>query len=158
MSQSDQPHLPFHDTRTLRPDQGGNAPDEPGCWFVGLYVIFLGWWLSLLATFYAWLLIASGVGSARGMMVLASIHHLAIRREPAAEFRRATEDVEIAIENGGGKQRPVLLRIVYAVLIGWWASAIALLAAWMLLMSIAGIPLASKIYRNAPRLTTLAVY
>lgn len=158
MSQSDQPHLPFHDPRTLGPDQGENAPNGPGCWFVGLYVIFFGWWLSLLATFYAWLLLASGVGSARGMMVLASIHHLAFRRQPDADCRRSTEEIEIAIENKHVKHRPVLQRIIYTILIGWWMSAIALLAAWLLLLSVAGIPLATRIYRSAPRLATLAAY
>ncbi len=55
----------------------------------------------------------------------------------------------------GKAQRPLLLRALYFLLIGWWFSGLWLAAAYLALISVVGLPLAFWMYGRVGAVTTL---
>ncbi len=52
-------------------------------------------------------------------------------------------------------QRPILLRAIYFLLIGWWFSGLWMAVAYVLLLSIIGMPSAFWMYGRIGAVTTL---
>jgi uncharacterized membrane protein YccF (DUF307 family) len=131
---------------------------QPGCLHILMWALFIGWWASLLRTTVAWPFIVSGVGDRFGMRLLEGLPRVAFQEDADEAFTGSTVGVADSINDHRSMQIHFGLRLAYTVMIGWWLSALTLLAAWLLLMSIAGIPVARRLYRRVPRLATLAVY
>jgi uncharacterized membrane protein YccF (DUF307 family) len=53
------------------------------------------------------------------------------------------------------RQRNILLRILYFVLIGWWLSAIVMELAWFLCLTILGMPLGFWLFDKVPAVLSL---
>jgi hypothetical protein len=64
----------------------------------------------------------------------------------------------VVVQQGGPVQRGFLVRALYFLLIGWWASFLWLNVAWALtLFTIGlGLPIAFWMFNRAPAITTLA--
>jgi uncharacterized membrane protein YccF (DUF307 family) len=75
----------------------------------------------------------------------------ALDHQPLA-VRRQIENGEIV---SGVRQRPFLLRAIYFVLIGWWLSGLWMAVAYVMLISIIGLPIAFWMYGRIGAVTTL---
>src|SRR6478672_1533421 len=96
----------------------------PGCVVRGLYFVLIGWWLTGFWSALAWALTASVIGLPLGLWM--------INRLPQVLALMPARMVVETTEAGGRRtaflrpvpERPLLVRAVYFVLIGWWFSAI----------------------------------
>jgi uncharacterized membrane protein YccF (DUF307 family) len=131
---------------------------QPGCLPILMWALFIGWWASLIRTVVAWPFIVSGAGDRIGMRMLEGLPRVAFREDADEAFATSTLGIADSIEDHGSMQIHFGLRLAYTALIGCWLSGLALLLAWLMLLSIAGIPVARGLYRRVPRIATLAVY
>lgn len=115
-----------------------------------LYFVAIGWWLGGLATVFAWLCVLSVLLLPVGLMIINRLPGLVTLRSQGRGFR-----MQDGVLVQGTSQPPFLLRAAYLILIGWWLSAIWLSVAYLLVLTILGIPLAFWMYGQAGAVTTL---
>ncbi len=114
-----------------------------------LYFIFVGWWLGLLVSAFAWLVNLTVIGLPLGLYL--------INRLPTIMTLRAQNQwrIEGNVLIQGAKQRPFLLRAVYFLIVGWWLSGIWMAVGYLCVFSVIGLPLAFWMYGRIAAVITL---
>lgn len=127
---------------------------NPGCLVTLLWFIFVGWWLSAIWIIVAWLLIVLVVTMPIGLVMLNKLPMIVSLRPETTQFSvhgTVLRETHLA-------QFPLALRIVYAVLVGWWLSLAWMSVAWLACASLVGIPLGIWMFNRVPAVTTLRRY
>jgi uncharacterized membrane protein YccF (DUF307 family) len=135
---------------------GVEARSGPSFPFRALWFVFVGWWLTGFVMALAW---AAGVT----LIGLPITFYLA-NRIPTFLTLRPRREHFILVSGADGSQRyqrveteqsPLLVRLAYFVLIGWWLSAFWMTAAWFLCATIIGLPLGLMMVNRVPFIFTL---
>jgi uncharacterized membrane protein YccF (DUF307 family) len=114
------------------------------------WFILVGWWLTGILSAVAWAFNATIIGLPLGLWI--------INRLPLVATLRPIDSVYVVDEGvmvSGVRQRPFLLRAIYFLLIGWWFSGLWMAVAYVLLLSIVGMPAAFWMYGRIGAVTTL---
>jgi len=115
-----------------------------------VWFIVVGWWLGGVLSAVAWFFNATIIGLPLGLWI--------INRLPTFITLRPQEQ-DLVMDGGvmrhGKEQRSFVLRALYFLLVGWWLSAIWMAAAYILVVSIVGIPFAFWMYGRVGAVTTL---
>jgi uncharacterized membrane protein YccF (DUF307 family) len=122
---------------------------RPGCLLQVLYFVFIGWWFGLLWVTVAWLLNISIIGLPIGAAMLNNV--------PQVIALRGRRMMQV---DGQGRvsdtpQLPFLIRALYFVLIGWWLSGTWMIVAYVLCLTVIGLPLGFLMFDVVPMVTTL---
>lgn len=120
-----------------------------------VYFFLFGWYAAGIWILVAWLLNLTILGLPLGIWML--------NRVPQVLTLRAMKRVVVASGQGEGAafhtqglpQHPWPIRLVYFVLIGWWLSLVWALLAWVISLTIIGLPLSIWMFNRLPGLTTL---
>ena len=132
--------------------------DRPGVPFIirVLWFFLIGWHVTLYWIVAAWLLNLTIIGMPLGVWML--------NRVPLVLTLRMPRGYNVARTRGGdivewryqdAPQRPLLIRLIYFLLIGWWFSLVWSLLAWLLCVSIIGLPFGVWMFNRLPGVTTL---
>ena len=143
---------PTQSSTTIQRDSG------PGCLIQALWFIFIGWWLGAIAIAIAWFLNITIIGLPIGLAILNNIPRILSLQPPRREIQVMYSGGETRITETDLPQRNFFLRALYFVLIGWWWSAIWLVIAYLLCVTIILIPLSLEMFRLTPFMTTLKRY
>ncbi len=130
----------------------------PGCLVQGLWFIFIGWWLGAIAVFIAWFLNITILGLPIGLTILNNIPWLLSLQPPRKEIRILQGAGKMRITESSLPQRNIFLRAIYFIIIGWWWSALWLVVAYLLCLTVILIPLSFEMFRLTPFMTTLKRY
>lgn len=125
-----------------------NANDAINLMMRAIWFCFIGWWLGLLWSLSAWLFNLTLIGLPIGLMMLnatPTVTTLQPRHRLPPLARRAV-----------GPEHPLLLRAIWFVMIGWWASLIWLFVAWAFSLTILLMPISFWMWNRIPTITTLA--
>lgn len=125
-------------------------PSPPNLLFRVLWFILVGWWLGAIVSGVAWFLNATVIGLPLGLWIINRLPTLITLRPQERTWR-----IENGIARRGVPQYPFLVRAVYFLLIGWWLSGLWMIAAYVALLSIIGLPLAFWMYGRVGAVTTL---
>ena len=123
--------------------------NNPGCLIQILYFLLIGWWLGGAWVIVAWVLMVTILGLPIGAAMLNDV--------PQVMALRGRRVVEVQA-SGAVREAPqisMLLRIPYFLLVGWWASALWLSAAYALCMSVIGIPIGFLMFDLTPAIVSL---
>lgn len=131
--------------------------EDPGVPFIlrVLWFFLIGWHVALYWIVAAWLLNLTIIGMPLGLWML--------NRVPLVLTLRMPRGVNVARSRGGDvvewryantPQRPFLIRLIYFILIGWWFSLLWSLLAWLLCVSIIGLPFGVWMFNRLPEVTT----
>ena len=132
--------------------------NSPGCLVSGLWFVFFGWWIGGLATLFAWLMNITIIGLPLGLFILNNIPFLLILHPPSSEtVITSTPDGNVTTQRAV-QQINWFLRALYFVLVGFWFSLIWMVLAYILCLTIIGLPLGLLMFRMAPAVTTLKRY
>lgn len=118
-----------------------------------IWFFVLGWEITGAWILIAWLLNATIIGLPLGLWM--------INRVPQVLTLKAQRgDYEIDPTTGksrfvSAEQPPWLLRAIYFLLIGWWFSLLWAAVAWLLCVTIVGLPLGVLMLHGLPAVTTL---
>ena len=116
-----------------------------------LWFLLVGWWLGGIVISLAWFLNVTIIGLPLGLYLLNRLP-TAFTLRPQEQSWRLTPAGEL---RQGKEQYPFLLRAVYFLLIGWWFSGLWLAAAYIVGVTIIGLPLAFIMFNYAGAVTTL---
>ena len=121
-----------------------------------LWFIFVGWYVALPWILVAWFVNLTVIGIPLGVWML--------NRVPLVLTLRTQRGYNVArLENGSVvdwrhqtiPQHSFLVRALYFVLIGWWFSLVWSVLAWLLSVSIIGLPRGVWMFNRLPEVTTL---
>ncbi|MFQ3307954.1 MAG: uncharacterized membrane protein YccF (DUF307 family) [Candidatus Nanohaloarchaea archaeon] len=115
------------------------------------WFLLVGWELTALWLSIAWLLNISIIGLPIGLKMINWTPKVLTLKDIEKEKR--VESGEITIT--GPKQRNMLLRAVYFLVIGWWLSLIWMIMGYLLSISIIGLPFGIWMLNRLPEVTTL---
>jgi uncharacterized membrane protein YccF (DUF307 family) len=115
-----------------------------------IWFILVGWWLTGILSAAAWALNATIIGLPLGLWIINRLPFVATLR-PIESFYQIENGVVIS----GVEQRPFLIRAIYFLLVGWWLSGLWMAVAYVLLISVIGLPFAFWMYGRIGAVTTL---
>ena len=128
------------------------AKKNPGCLIQLVWFALIGWWLGQAWVAVAWFLAATIIGMPLAVMML--------NRVPEVMALRG--ETELLVQSWNGHtvvtdvpQYNILLRALYFVLVGWWASALWLELAYALCMTVIGLPLGFWMFDRTPAIVSL---
>lgn len=117
-------------------------------WLLQLvYFIFIGWWLGALAVVLAYALFALVLTIPLGVKIVNRISYLMALREPP-QLLALYGTVAVA-------QRNILLRALWFLLVGWWLAALWMSLAYLLCLTILGMPVGFWMFDKTPGILTL---
>ncbi len=121
---------------------------RPG-WLVQLlWFVVVGWWLGLIWTGVAWLLMNTYIGIPIGVIMLNYVPQVMALRGQRMLDARSGRRLELPQYN-------FLLRAAYFFLVGWWLSGIWLCIAYILCATIILMPLGFKMFDLTPTVVSL---
>ncbi|MFW6174963.1 MAG: YccF domain-containing protein [Chloroflexota bacterium] len=119
-----------------------------------IWMLFIGWWAGNLALGAAYLLIITIIGFPLGFWIinrLPAIYTLRLSDQLAV----SSGDRDVKLVSGDDRQLPWWARIVYFLLVGWWAGGIWANAAYLAGLTIIGLPLSFWMYGRVAAVITL---
>lgn len=122
---------------------------RPGCLLQILWFVFIGWWLGVLWVIVAWALCLTIIGSPLGAAMLNSV--------PQVIALRGRRLVQVSPDGRVGDMPQInfFIRAMYFVLVGWWLSALWMVVAYTLCLTIIGLPIGFWMFDLVPTLVTL---
>lgn len=138
------------DTSRRGPDDQFVIVAPPNLILRVIWFILVGWWLTGILTAAAWALNATIIGLPLGLWIINRLPFVATLRPPGTLYW-----VDEGVLRPATEQRAFLLRAVYFLLVGWWFSGLWMAAAYVLLLTIVGMPAAFWMYGRIGAVTTL---
>ncbi|NHN59227.1 MULTISPECIES: YccF domain-containing protein [Halorussus] len=114
------------------------------------WYVFVGWWATGLWLSVAWLLNLSVVGLPLGIKM--------INKVPKVLTLKAEANSGLVDRRAGSDQPSLVVRAAYFVFVGWWASGVWMGAAYLVSLTVVGLPLAIVMYNKLPYVTSLYRY
>ncbi len=123
-----------------------------------IYFVFIGWWASGLWMSLAWFFVVLIFTMPLGLVMVNKIPLIATLKAPSHEYLVAMQGAVMRIQEQSKRQIAWILRALYFIFIGWWASGLWMGLAWLLGLTIVGLPLTIWMYDRVPAITTLRRY
>jgi uncharacterized membrane protein YccF (DUF307 family) len=116
-----------------------------------LWFIFIGWELTAVWLFVAWILNVTVVFLPVGLKMIS----LTPKVLTLKDIQKAKEMRDGEIRSVEAEQRSILVRAIYFILVGWWASLIWMVIGYLLCLTIIGLPFGIWMLNRLPEVTTL---
>lgn len=125
-----------------------NENKSPNIIIRGVWFLFVGWWLTGIVLAVAWLCNVTIVGLPIGIKL--------INKAPyTLTLKRLGSNDEFDMSVGGGESPNLIVRGLYFIIIGWWASAILMTAAYVVSLTVIGLPISVKLFNYLPYAVSL---
>jgi len=128
------------------------AKKNPGCLIQLVWFALVGWWLGQAWVAVAWFFAATIIGMPLAVMMLNRVPEVMALRGETELLVRSWNGHTVVTEV---PQYNILLRALYFILVGWWASALWLELAYGLCMTIIGLPLGFWMFDRTPAIVSL---
>lgn len=122
-----------------------------------LWFLLVGWWLGFWVIVVAYLCLVLIITAPIGIALLNRLPRIMTLRAPSRTITVHDDDGRLTIEHEKVHQRSWLIRLPWLILIGWWAGALWLLAAYAITIFTAGFgfPISFWMFGRAARVITL---
>src|SRR5262249_16557125 len=126
--------------------------DGAGLLIRAIYFVLFGWWFSAIWAIVAWVLCITIIGLPLGLFMLNRLAQIAALKPSRAGLMVTPTGQVVHLDV---PQAPFLLRAIYFLLIGWWFSAIWLVIAWALHVTIIGMVIGFWMLDRVPAIVSL---
>ena len=121
--------------------------------------LFIGWWASGIAVTIAWVALITIIGIPLGIWIINRLPSiLTLRPRTRAWTLGQDEQGRAVVTDRGRPQVAWPLRGLWFVLVGWWASGLWMGAAWLIQLTVIGIPVALLMFNRTPFIASLHRY
>jgi uncharacterized membrane protein YccF (DUF307 family) len=135
------------------------ADTSPSIILRGVYFLLFGWWASGVWLGIAWFLNLTIVLMPIGIKMINKVPKIvSLKDRPLDTDVIEEESGDVTIKQSTQEQYSLLIRGVYFLLIGWWASFVWMAIAWVLSITIIGLPAAVWMYDRLPFVVSLYRY
>lgn len=124
--------------------------DSPSLVVRAIWFVAVGWWLTGVLLSVAWALNVTIVGLPVGIKLINMV--------PKALTLKSAEKSDVdRVEVGGssGGSPGLLVRGAYFVFVGWWASLLWMGVAYLLCLSVLGLPVGIVMFNKLPKVVSL---
>lgn len=129
---------------------------NPGCLIQLLWFVFIGWWAGQIWILLAWLLMLTILGIPLAVKMINNLPKVFALRNPSPEYTIVRfQDGVAVVSTTNVPQRNIFLRIIYFLLVGWWFSAIWMELAYLICLTIIGLPLGFWMFDRTPATLSL---
>ena len=139
-------------------DPGTEHKDGPGLLIRALWWLFAGWWLSGFVIGIAWAALVTIIGIPLGIWLINRLPTVLTLRPRTQTWTLGEDATGRTVVVTGREQVAWPIRGVWFVLVGWWASAIWMAVAWLIQLTIIGIPVALLMFNRTPFVASLYRY
>lgn len=127
----------------------------PGCLVQLLWFIFIGWWAGQLWIGVAWLLMLSIIGIPFGVKMMNMLPQVIALRGQSQQLTITADGDTTLVSKSDAPQQNIVLRAVYFLLIGWWLSGLWIEAAYLICLTIIGLPVGFWMFDKVPGIVSL---
>jgi uncharacterized membrane protein YccF (DUF307 family) len=120
-------------------------------WLRALWFVLVGWWLALFTIAIAYLCLLTIIGLPAAFWLFDRVP-LVLTLKPRSEW---SADEVTGTVTQGPEQLSFVVRAAYFLLVGWWFSAIWITGAYVLCVTVIGIPVAIAMLNVLPAVVTL---
>ena len=120
-----------------------------------LWYLFIGWWLTGISLALGYLAAITIVGLPLAFWIFNCTGTLLTLRPRPVTVSVSHDGGVTVVESGHREQRSLLLRVVYFVLVGWWAALIWMTIAYFLCLTILLLPVGLMRLNRLPEVFTL---
>ena len=124
-----------------------------------IWWLFIGWWASGLTVIVAWAALISIIGIPLGIWLINRLPSVLTLRPRSRTWVLGQDELGRTVVSERSRQQATWpIRGLWFVLIGWWASAIWMGLAWLVQLTIVGIPIALLMFNRTPFIASLYRY
>ncbi len=128
----------------------------PGFLIRALWFVFIGWWASFLLINLAVVVSFTVIGIPLAIWLMNRIPQVVtLKLDKTRTTTTLGADGSTHVTISGIPQRPFWQRALWYLLVGWWATTASLYLAWLLSITIIGMPLAFPIFSATGKILTL---
>ncbi len=121
-----------------------------------VWYILIGWWVTGIGMVLAYLAALTILGLPLSFWLVNRIPTMLTLRPRREQYLLvAGADGVTRMKKMATQQTNVFVRIGYFILVGWWLSAIAMVAAYVLMLTVIGIPFGMMVVNRLPFVFTL---
>ncbi len=113
-----------------------------------MYFLLIGWWATGVWIGVAWALNTSIIGLPFGIKMVNMVPKV-------LTLKTGSDEVDPI---GGSSQPSIVVRAIYFVLIGWWLSFLWMGIAYVVSLTVVGLPIGIKMFNYLPKITSLYDY
>lgn len=126
--------------------------DSPSIIIRAIWFLLVGWWLTGIILGAAWLLNLTVIGIPLGIKLV----NYAPKALSLKDISSSDDVDEVVVGGNAESDTPsVPIRAVWFLFIGWWASGILMVFAYLLSLSIIGLPFAIMLFNRLPWVVSL---
>jgi uncharacterized membrane protein YccF (DUF307 family) len=116
-----------------------------------VWYIFIGWWLTGISMFVAWIAAITLIGLPLTFWLVNRIPTVLTLRPRREQYAMVTgTDGVMRYQRIKTAQNPWWLRLLYFIFVGWWASALWMIGSYILMLTIIGIPFGLMMVNRLP--------
>jgi uncharacterized membrane protein YccF (DUF307 family) len=130
----------------------------PGFLVRAVWFVFIGWWLSAIATVLAYALCITIIGLPFGFALFNRLPAVLTLRPRSETYVTEVHNGVTFMRGGTVPQLDIGPRIVWFLLVGWWLGAIYVTVAWFLCVIIITLPIGLYLYNRIGAVMTLLRY
>lgn len=124
-----------------------------------LWWLFIGWWASGIVVGIAWVALVTIIGIPLGIYLINRLPTVLTLRPRTRTWSLGTDETgATVVQDGGRAQVAWPVRGVWFVLVGWWASAIWMGLAWLIQLTVIGLPISLLMFNRTPFIASLYRY
>jgi uncharacterized membrane protein YccF (DUF307 family) len=120
-----------------------------------LWYVFIGWWLTGISLAIGYLAGLTVIGLPFAFWIFNRTGTLLTLRPRSQTTTIVEADGTAAVSYQGARQRSLWLRALWFVLVGWWAALIWMIVAYLISLTIIGIPIGIMMLNRLPEVFTL---
>jgi uncharacterized membrane protein YccF (DUF307 family) len=124
-----------------------------------IWWLLIGWWASGIAVTVAWIALITIIGIPLGIWIINRLPTILTLRPRRREWTLGQDEQgRTVVAERGREQVAWPIRGLWFLLVGWWASAIWMGLAWLIQLTIIGIPIALLMFNRTPFIASLYRY
>lgn len=134
-------------------------PSGPGLLVRFVWWLFIGWWVSGIVVGIAWIALLTIIGIPFGIWLINRLPTMLTLR-PRTRTWDLGEDTDgrTVYAERGRAQVSWPIRGLWFILVGWWASGLWMAAAWLIQLTVIGLPIALLMFNRTPFVASLYRY